>query len=96
MFNLNTILFALWCMGCVSKRINMNTYVKLPRDKGTIKYGDILISSMTHDVIVMYHVERRVPIVKVINEDIIFDLDEFISAWGYRIEIKKNVNDYVC
>ena len=74
----------------------MYTDVKLPRDKGTIKYGDILTSTMTHDVVVMHHVERKVPIVKVIGEDIIFDLDEFISAWGYKIEIKSNVNDYVC
>lgn len=70
------------------------TGFKLPRDKGVIRFGDVLKSSMTHDVVVMFHEEQKKPIVKMIDEDIWFELEEFVNSWGSRLEISHNVNYY--
>lgn len=43
-----------------------------------IRYGDILKHPMTQDVIVMYDQKQKKPIVKVLDIDFIFDLEEFI------------------
>lgn len=72
------------------------TGYKLPRDKGVIRFGDVLKSSMTHDVVVMYHEEQKKPIVKVIDKDIWFELEEFVKSWSTRLEISYNVNCYGC
>lgn len=72
----------------------LETGLCLPRGKGAIRYGDMLSSSMTHDVVVMFHSGLGKPIVKVIDEDIYFELEKFIDAWGMHIEIKSNVNYY--
>lgn len=70
------------------------TGFKLPRDKGVIRFGDVLKSSMTHDVVVMLHEGQKKPIVKVVNEDIWIELGEFVRSWGSRLEISHNVNYY--
>jgi hypothetical protein len=70
------------------------TGFKLPRGKGVIQFGDVLKSSMTHDVVVMLHKEQKKPIVKVIDKDIWFELEEFINSWGSHLEISHNVNYY--
>ena len=75
---------------------NLNTGHELPRGRGYINYGDILTSKCTHDVVVMWHEEKKMPVVKVITEkDIWFTLVEFLDAWAGRLEIKSNVNVYV-
>ena len=70
------------------------TGYELPRGGGSIKLGDILKSSMTHDVVVMFHENNKVSIVKVIGEDTWFGLKEFIDSWGSNIKIDGNLNIY--
>lgn len=72
----------------------LETGISLPRGKGEIKYGDVLKSSMTHDVVVMHHKDNNTPIVKVVGENIWFTLDEFVKSWSTRLEIGNNVNFY--
>jgi hypothetical protein len=72
----------------------LETGFKLPRDKGVIRFGDVLKSSMTHDVVVMFHQGQKKPIVKVIDEDIWFELEEFLDSCGSRLEISHNINYY--
>lgn len=72
----------------------VETGIRLPRDKGMIQYGDVLKSSMTHNVVVMFHEQKKKPIVKVLDKDIWFELEEFIKAWGSHIEISHNINYY--
>ncbi|MCK4518450.1 hypothetical protein KAT92_06740 [Candidatus Babeliales bacterium] len=73
----------------------LETGLKLPRDNGNIRYGDILTSKMTHDVVVMFHEDKGIPIVKVINEiSVWFELEEFINAWGLQLELDSNINYY--
>lgn len=59
-----------------------------------IHMGDLLRSSLTHDVVVMWNSVLNIFIVKIINEDIWFPLDEFISSWGSHLEIVKNILVY--
>lgn len=74
--------------------LNLETGFKLPRDKGVIRFGDVLKSSMTHDVVVMFHEWQKKPIVKIIGEDIQFELEDFVNSWGSHLEISHNVNYY--
>jgi hypothetical protein len=77
-----------------------STGIKLPRSSDNIKIGDVLISNATHDVVVMWHGEKEIPIVVVrntltedtLNEPIWFKLKEFVDAWGSRLEVKENIN----
>lgn len=78
-----------------------STGFKLPKDNTDIKYGDILESKTTHYVAVMYHEEKKIPIVKITHEDnaifntdIWFTLEEFIESWGSRLKITGNINVY--
>ena len=72
-----------------------STGYKLPRDEREIKIGDILTSTVTHDVIVMWHEEKNIPIVKVMYfDDIWFTLEEFLDGWKSQLNIKKNINIY--
>lgn len=59
-----------------------------------ILLGDVLISKCTHDVVVQWHSEKKIYIVKVVNEDIWFPLDEFVNAWGRRLEVKDSIIMY--
>lgn len=70
------------------------TGFKLPYDKGVVRFGDVLKSSITHDVVVMFHQQQNKSIVKVLDEDIWFELEEFINSWGSCLEISHNINYY--
>lgn len=73
---------------------NLETGIKLPRDKGPICYGDMLKSSVTHGVVVMHHKIHDKPIVKIIGEDIWFPLEDFVNSWAPNLEIDGNINVY--
>lgn len=74
-------------------KLNLETGMCLAN--GTpVKYGDILVSKSTHDVIVKHHAKLNIPIVEIIDEDIIFTLDEFIQSWGESLSVITNVNIY--
>lgn len=74
--------------------MSLETGVALPRFKGMIRFGDVLTSELTHDIVVMFHEEQKKPIAKLINKDIWWNLEEFVSSWGSYIEISHNVNYY--
>ena len=73
----------------------LDTGLKLPKDKGVIRYGDILKSSLTHNVVVLHHEEKNLPIVKVVGEDVWFLLEDFLNSWNTRLEIDGNINLYI-
>ena len=73
---------------------NLSTGISLPRGNGEVCYGDILKSSMTHDVVVMFHADKQIPIVKVIDSEFYFPLKQFIESWGSSLKIDTNVNYY--
>jgi hypothetical protein len=54
--------------------------------------GDILSSPSTHDVIVMFDLNHNKFVVKILDDDIVFDLDEFMLWEG--LSIKNNINFY--
>lgn len=74
--------------------MDLKTGYKLPRSEEEIKIGDVLSSSITHNVIVQWHEEKDIPIVNVmyLNDDIWFTLEEFLDAWKSKLTIKENIN----
>ena len=54
---------------------NLSSGFKLPVNGEDIKYGDIIKSKNTHDFIVMYDNKNDLPIVKLVDENIIFRLE---------------------
>jgi hypothetical protein len=75
---------------------NLATGYELPRSWGRqILLGDVLISAATHDVVVQWHYQKAIYIAKIVNEDIWFSLEEFVKAWGTRLEVCKNILFYI-
>jgi len=60
-------------------------------EKGeAINFGDILVSPMTHDVVVLRDFDET-PIVQVIDhEDYIFPLKTFVTKWS-DLKVKGNI-----
>ena len=77
-----------------------NTGIEIPRGGGEIRIGDVLTSKMTHDVVVMWHKERKEYIVKVTDTstdpdpDVYFNLEQFVTSWGASLNISHNINEY--
>jgi hypothetical protein len=76
---------------------DLGTGINLPSTGQEILYGDVLMSNQTHDVVVMYHKEKRIPIVKIRDKKVYpiwFPLERFVESWRTSLAVDSNVIIY--
>lgn len=76
--------------------MDINTGIKIGSFyQDEIRVGDVLKSSVTFDVIVMWHADKNIFIAKKIGDnEIYFSLEEFVKGWEKHLKIDNNINEY--